>query len=269
MKPVNCLSVLTCAFLIMAAGVVLAQPAPTTQNTDAGKVPPEVDQAMQLPKGDAQTKALAAALQDWGRKDPTAALVWAFKLPAPTSGQVVNVLLPVCATSNGKITADWLVKQNTRATLGNMHGTMYVWSRSDAAAAAAWCMTAPKNVRLCAFFSVGDGWYTKDAKAAADWAVKLESADDRLAAIRGVALKWGRSNIPAVTTWIKTLKPDEIKLAAKTIVGDSHANKLNPGGAAGDAAIKAWVEQLSLSDADKDDVLKGPPLPDITPQVTK
>ena len=86
-------------------------------------------------------------------------------------------------------------------------------------------------------------------------------ADDRHAAIHGIALKWGRANIPAATVWIKQLKGDDLKVAVKAIAGDWRANKFNNGSnARNEAAMKEWLDSLSLSDADKTEDLTGPPL---------
>jgi hypothetical protein len=118
-----------------------------------------------------------------------------------------------------------------------------------------------KNARYISFFSVGDGWYLKDQPAASNWAAKLESDDDRHAAIHGIALKWGRANIPAATVWIKQLKGDDLKVAVKAIAGDWRANKFNNGSnARNEAAMKEWLDSFPLSDADKTEDLTGPPL---------
>lgn len=222
-------------------------------------VPVEIEKAQQLPKGDEQTNALCAAATEWAKKDPAAALAWAAHLPRDFPFAVHVAVTNTCALNSGKVAADWMVQNGKAPNYGDLHGLLYVWSwKGDAPSAAAWCAQAPKSARDIAFFSVGDGWYLKDQPAASEWATKLESDDDRHSAIRGIALKWGRSNIPAATVWIKKLKPDEILVAARAISNDWKATKFNKAGARDEAAIKEWLEPFPLSAAEKEELLKGP-----------
>jgi len=194
-------------------------------------------------------------------QDPIAALAWVTHLPRGTSFNVFATVVGTCAQTNGKLSADYLTQNFPAPGFGGLHNLMVGWAAyGDSAAAGAWCLQAPKNARYLAFFSVGDGWFVKNQPAASDWAVKLEAPEDRYAAIHGVALKWGRKDIPAATVWIKTLKPDEIKIAVKAIAGDWGANKFKNAGVKDDAAMKTWLEQFPLSDAEKEEDLKGTPL---------
>jgi len=252
--------------LIVVTGFVGLLPAleagvdSNSQSADA--VPPDVQKALELPKGDEKTKALLAAAGAWAKKDPTAALAWSQQLPRDIPFSVNAGVVAACALADGKASADWAVQHSRPPEFGPLHGLLFVWSsRGDPATAAAWCAEAPKNARYLSYFSVGDGWYLKDQPAASNWAVKLESADDRHAAIHGIALKWGRANIPAATVWIKQLKGDDLKVAVKAIAGDWRANKFNNGSnARNEAALKEWLDLFPLSDADKTEDLTGPPL---------
>jgi hypothetical protein len=252
--------------LLVVAGWVALLPAlkagvdSNSQGADA--VPPEVQKALELPKGDEKTKALSAAAGEWAKKDPTAALAWSQKLPRDIPFSVSAGVVAACALADGKASADWAVQHSRPPEFGPLHGLLFVWSsRGDPAAAAAWCAEAPKTARYISFFSVGDGWYLKDQPAASQWVATLESADDRHAAIHGLALKWGRANIPAATVWIKQLKGDDLKVAVKAIAGDWRANKFNNGSnARNEAAMKEWLDSFPLSDADKTEDLTGPPL---------
>jgi hypothetical protein len=200
-----------------------------------------------------------------------AALVWTQQLPPKVEGGIARNVVTACVqpNGNGKDCADWLQQQDTFQAWALVRPLLYTWSYTgDSASAAAWCMQTPKNLRVLAFFSVGDGWGEKDPAAATAWALQLASEDDRLSAIRGVVMRWGQKDIPAVTAWIKQLKPEEVKTAAKTIAANWLFNKFNTGGKQDEAAIKEWLNQLPLSDADKEEVLKGPPLPIIYPKST-
>jgi hypothetical protein len=232
---------------------------PLNATLRAAEVPPEIVKAMRLPKGDEQNKALDAAAQEWAQKEPTAALAWVLQLPANLSFRESGVVSAVCGRSYGKLSADWLVQQGSTVALERLHGLILAWAPVDAAGAAAWCLQAPKNVRYYAYFTMADALCRKDPPSAADWAAKVEAAEDRLAATHGVAMIWGRSNLAPATAWIKQLKPEEAKLAARVIVGD-HYSQLNVGkkDEAAVAAVKEWIEQLPLSKQDKNYALLGP-----------
>lgn len=228
----------------------------------ADAVPPEVQKALQLPKGDEKTKTLSAAAVEWAKKDPAAALAWSQQLPRDIPFSVSSGVVSACALADGKASAEWAVQHSRPPDFGPLHGLLYVWSsKGDPAAAAKWCAEAPKNARYISFFSVGDGWYLKDQPAVCAWAAALESADDRHAAIHGIALKWGRANIPAASVWVKQLKGDDLKVAVRAIAGDWRANKFNNGSnARNEAAMKEWLDSFPLSDTDKTEALTAPPL---------
>jgi len=126
-----------------------------SNSQDADAVPPNVQKALQLPKGDEKTKELSAAAGEWAKKDPTAALAWSQQLPRDTPFSVSAGVVAACALANGKASADWAVQHSRPPEFGPLHGLLFVWSsRSDPAAAAAWCAEAPKNARYISFFSV-------------------------------------------------------------------------------------------------------------------
>ena len=91
----------------------------------------------------------------------------------------------------------------------------------------------------------------KPADATA-WAAKLEAQKDRLSANRGIALIWGRrKDLAPVAAWIRTLPKEEMAPAAKTVIENWKYNKFNDGGKKNEAAVKEWVDQLPLTDAEK------------------
>jgi len=143
------------------------------------------------------------------------------------------------------------------------------WGKSDPASATAWCLQTPPIARHLAFFSVADGWCRKDPPSAGAWAVKVESPDDRLYAIQGVAMLWGRGNLDAATPWVKQLKPDDMKIAAQTIAADWRLNKLTPDETKNGFTPKQWLAQLPLSEPDQEAVLKAPPIPSMYPTAPK
>jgi hypothetical protein len=245
--------------LILGANVLAAEgtPSPGTPDARTVKLPPEIEQAMAMPKGDDRNKALDAAAKEWAQKEPIAALSWALQLPPDLSFKEAGVVASACGRTNGKIAADWLVKQDSPAVWDRLHPLILAWAPVDPTGAAAWCLQAPKSVRYYAFFTMADALCRKDPPSSGDWALKVPAEDDRFAAIHGVAMIWGRSNIPGATTWIKQLKPAEARFAARIIAGDNYS-KL--GGKRNLPAVKEWVEQLPLSEQDKDYALNGPSL---------
>ncbi|HEY3319232.1 MAG TPA: hypothetical protein VGP72_02005 [Planctomycetota bacterium] len=230
---------------------------PTAQTDNNGGVPAEVERAMRLPVGAERTKALQSAAQGWAQNHPAAVLSWLHQLPRNQQGIGLNVV-GVCARTNGKVSADWSINKGANAWL---HQLLVGWAVADPRAAEAWCVQTaiPKEVRFLAFASVGDGACRKDPPLAAAWAAKLEANEDRLAAISGVALLWGRANMAAATVWVKQLQPLEAQIAARTVVADWKANKFHTQeGAKDTVAIRAFLEQLALSGKEKNQVLNSP-----------
>ena len=249
-------------FFIVGICLAMAQTNPpgaspaTTAGANGEQIPPDLEKVWQMPESPERTKAVRIAAREWATKDPVAVLSWAVKLPSPIKDQVGQAIPSVCAQTNGKASADWSLQKGSNAWL---HQLLFYWAAINPSAAAEWCVQAPKGIRCLAYFSVGDGWGMKDPTGAEGWAVKLESPDDRLSAIRGVALRRAREkDTPTLGTWLKSLKSEEIIVGAKSVVWDWPANSFNNGGVKNDEAIKEWLGQLPLSDSQKEDILKNP-----------
>jgi len=245
----------TAATAASAAPAKSSSPA-AKANGDTVKTPPEVEKALQMPEGDDQTKALIAATTDWTKKDPAAALTWSSQLPKNICEKVFVPVLLV----NPPASADWMIQHNNTGYNNNhLHGVLVTWGRTDPAAAAAWCQKTKmedKEVRRTAWFSVADGMARKNLKDAGAWAEKVEANEDRLAAIGGVAMMWGRGNVTTAAPWIKQLKPEEMKAAIATIAKDWHMTKLKSQGTTKAEAVKPWLDQFPLSDKEKEELLK-------------
>jgi ABC-type taurine transport system substrate-binding protein len=108
-------------------------------------------------------------------------------------------------------------------------------------------------MRYLAYFSLGDDLCRKNPASAAAWAAQLPPGDDHLAAVHGIALIWARGDIAAATVWIKQLDPQDMKRAAQA-VAEAWGGLKGKGG----PTLEGWLDQLSLSATDKEDVLKGP-----------
>ena len=64
------------------------------------------------------------------------------------------------------------------------------------------------------------------------------------------------SDIPTATAWVKKLEPGETRLAA-TVIAQQWEKIFNDGGKRDEAAIRKWLDQLPLSDSDKEEVLRN------------
>jgi len=114
------------------------------------------------------------------------------------------------------------------------------------------------HMRDWAFFSVADGMCRNKPELATAWVAQLPPGDDRLSAVEGTALIWLRGNIVAETAWIKTLSPADQKKAAQTVVGAWSGVKGTKDSPNTWTSAQDWLDQLPLSPADKDYVLKNP-----------
>lgn len=248
-------------YLAATTGIVVAQ-APATSAPpppaapDAGGVPADVTAALQMPKGPDQNKALGAAATAWAQKDPVAAMTWTLQQPPDIFNQVSPTVSGTCGKTDGKATADLLVQNGTSNAWKCLHGVLVQWTLKDPATATPWCLQAPPLIRYESVFSVADGYCRKDPPAAGAWAAQLPSAEDRGYAIHGVALMWGRANLDAATAWTKTLKPDDMTIAAKTIALDWRFDKLTADETKSGLTAKQWLTQLGVADADQDAMLK-------------
>jgi hypothetical protein len=223
--------------------------------------PPEVEKAMQMPEGKEKNAALDAALKAWAQKDATAGLAWALALPPRTYGQVKGNLAVFSQSADPASSADWLVQQGSPPALDALHGVLLRWTANDAASASAWCVglkSKDAKARNMSFFSVADGLCRKKAATATAWVAQLPPGDDRVAAVEGTVIIWARGDIVAATDWIKTLDAPEKKKAAQTVAAvwrfaKGTSKTPNPWQNA-----EVWMDQLPLSAADKEYVLKNP-----------
>jgi hypothetical protein len=220
--------------------------------TDAQPLPPDLQQALQMPAGPDQTKAVVAAAKIWGGKDARAFLTWALALPAPLY-EPVRQSAAVCGKSpNVQAAADWLVQQDSPKVTMLLHGVMLGWALENKTAAEAWCLQlhTTRDNRYVSIFTVADALCRKDPQSAVAWAATLTAPDDRHAALDGTVTIWIRGDLAALTTWIKQLNPSDMKWAALVTARNWRAKP--------DLTLAAWVDQLPLSAGDKAETVKGP-----------
>jgi hypothetical protein len=244
---------------VLAGLVVIISPA---AGQDAKiSAPPEVEKAMQMPEGKEKIAALGAAMKAWAQKDATAGLAWALALPTRSFGQVKGNLAVFSQGADPASSADWLVQQGSPAALDALHGVLLGWTVKDADSASAWCVglkSKDAKARSVSYFSVADGLCRKNRELATALVAQLQPGDDRVAAVEGTVIIWARGDIVAATDWIKTQGPPEMKRAAQTVVAvwrfaKGTSQVPNPW-----QNVQEWIDQLPLSAADKDYVLKNP-----------
>ncbi len=244
---------------ISATSAASAAPAKPAPNANSAGKPPEIETIMQMPEGEERKKALsslAPLLKEWAQREPLAALLWLQQVKTPTVGPWSTVLV-TCGQTHGKVSADWSLQTNGHPFI---HPLLFVWASNDPATAAQWCLQAqkPDEIRYLIFFSIGDGAAMKDPAFATAWTEKLELEADRLAAIRGIMLRWPASNFQAATAWIKQQKGEALKVAAMSLL-EYHSNKFKTKDGTKDVpGMKAWLDQFPLSDAEKEAALNGP-----------
>jgi len=208
-----------------------------------------------MPEGPDKVKALGDSVKAWVQSEPLAAFTWMLTLPQPLFEKVKMTSGAAAASPNVKAAADLLIQQTSDRPTMMLHGVMIGWAMKDPAAAEAWCtqIRTTRDFRYVCVFSVADGLCRKKATDAAAWATTLPQPDDRNAAIDGTATIWCRGGLADATVWIKQLNPTDMKRAAQSVAASWGLAKVKT-----DPSLEVWLGQLSLSPADKEDVLKGP-----------
>jgi len=245
------------AVLIAPQGWAVAGPggsAPATSAKSAvapagnGQMPADLQNALQLPAGDATRKgAVHEAAMKWVKSDPKAACDWVVGAKGNDQEPFKSMMFDWGARDGAAATA-WVMGPNTKARVA-LHYVVTAWAGPEPEAAAAWAAKLPKgDLRKNAFNSVGEGWSRKSCPPAAAWAAKLTDEEDRHVAVRIVAGIWSYSvnkTPEPVTAWVEKLPPADIKIAALQIV---------PAWKDADKA-KAWVGKLPLEAKDKAEIL--------------
>jgi len=258
-----------CWSLAFAVGIVSVEaqtPKPVnspaaTQSAAAGKTPPEVEKAMQMPEGKEKTDALGSAIKAWAQKDPIAGLAWMASLTPNVYAKVRTCAGAYAQGADPKKSVDWIVQQSSPAASDLLHLVSATWGRLDPAAAGAWCVQLQSkdvHMREVSFFSVADGICRKKSEQAAAWVAQLPPGEDRRSAVGGTVLIWARGNIVAATAWIKTLGLPDQKWAAQTIVGAWGSVKGTKDAPNAWQNAQEWLDQLPFTPSDKEYILKNP-----------
>lgn len=253
----------------------VAGAAPVDPVVDGGGIPPEfakaIDAAMQLPVGEERLKAFLKVGLDWSNKEPIAAMSWASKLkrelfpPSPTLQVPMKVSYALGKGKCVRSVADWFISPQCDACerLHWFYDLIQMWGEVDPDAALAWALQMPKatdaDSRFRCFMALGNSCIAKVKKSgealdACELFAKIASEDDRLGAVMGAATKG--TDLPAATAWIKKLEPREARLAA-TVFVQQQGKLFKSDGKRDEGAIRKWLDQLPLSDSDKQDVLKN------------
>ena len=256
-----------CGAVWLVEGVCLLQAETNPASTpitpaEPASVPQEIGEALQLPDGKEKNAALSTALKTWAGKDPIACLAWMVTLPPPLFAQAMGDAKVFVQGADAKKSADWLVQQGSKPALELLHPLLIAWALNDPVAAGEWCTrleSKDAHARDVAFFSVADGLCRKKPELAATWTAQLPPGDDRNSAVDGTVCIWIRGDIVAATTWIKTFGLPEIKRAAQRVSSGWRFAKGTKDSPNPWKNAQEWLDQLPLSQEDKDFVLKNPP----------
>jgi len=219
-----------------------------------GEIPPDVLKAVEEalkkpPSSGYRFKALDAAIGDWVKQAPEAAIEWALNQPTE-NGRRHDMPLTVVTL--------WLKNDAAAAVayITNRHGDCMgtlaaCWGGVDPNAAAAWVAKQPKEKWPAVFSALAEGWSRKDPNAAAEWASQLpsEQACYTYFMIAG-GLAW--QNPPAAAAWVAKLPEGDAKNIAAARVANVWGRKIP----ADLDKIKDWVNQLSIPEAKKAEILK-------------
>jgi len=241
---------------------VSATSAKAAVSASSSAIPAAVQQALAQPEGKERDKAVKDAALEWQKSDPAAALGWAVAQgDAQPKSQLYRGLVGAVSSAWAKRDAPAAVAWGYAKAKSNpavyeklaFHLALCSWGASDPKAAVAWSDTvladSSKDIVYLLYFSIADGWVAADAAAAVAWAATVKDDKNRQTAVSAI-----------VSCWLKTgKKPDGIAPLVEKLPHDnlkSAAMMIAPAWAKKDASkAKAWVGTLSLSEAEKAEIL--------------
>ena len=167
--------------------------------------------------GLADRQAFAEALiKVWAGRDLASALaacetLAAGELRTTTLAQATAVWAQRAPKEAALYSATQLIGSARRSAVASV---VQEWSRQDAGAAAAWCLSQPEQVRTAALPEVMRHWANTDPKAATQWAQTL-SPEVRPFALESVITEWADQYPAEAAAWI-TAHPESGELAEIT-----------------------------------------------------
>ena len=209
--------------------------------------------ATQHPEGPLGGSALSGAISGWWQKDHAAAEGYALAHANDSDAmQLMVALLGEISRDNPQRAIAW-VAQIPNAEIRRSSETMLasMWSINDPRAASEWAANLPNEQSARALGSTMSFWAQTDPQAASQWLETLSGTkrDNAIGAFSSgivskdplTALKWVES-IGDPTIRDRTLKEVVVQWRA-----------LDP------VAAKTWIQNSSLSEADKKQLLGSPP----------
>ncbi len=174
--------------------------------------------AAELPPGEDRERLLGNIAENWGTKDPQAALGWANTLEGNEKAEATKKALNGWANKDPKAAADHL------ATLPAAERDQYTgsvaarWANRNPAEAATWVGTQPEGEgRKEAMGSVMGTWAETEPEKASAWLVTQPAGPSKDAGIVTLANSQMKSDPEAALTWAATIEdPTARSLQMKT-----------------------------------------------------
>ena len=189
-----------------------------------------------FPQGSARIEAMEGFYSEWGRTDPSGALVEAARLTGKDRSSAVTSLVKSWADKDPSSVLEWGLQAsngfneaNSVAIVYGIHGIaqldpneaarqlasvpsafqhdaidalIEVWSDADAGAAADWLSTKPRTPAIDgAAGRLANSLAREDPEAAMQWALAISKPESRKEAAREVASLWKQSNPAAARAY--------------------------------------------------------------------
>lgn len=207
------------------------------------------EQYIQLPQS-ARPYAAQALVSGLERDELSNALAQVMDLEDGREPLIENILKR-SATFDGELVKDFFVdKEPSDLDWGLVYSAVGEWSERDPESAVRWAETIPNTVRDGAISYSLRKWAITNAKAAADYLVKMEGAEETMAiATRAIAETWTGSNPKEAAKWAISLESEAVKPYALDSVSTGWVRD-DPEG------FSAWLANLDASQ--QDDIMIQP-----------
>lgn len=165
-------------------------------------------------EGEEKTEATKKALNGWANKDPKAAADHLGTLPAGERDKYTGSIAGRWANRNPAEAAAWVTTQpegdGRKEAVGSVMGT---WSESDPEKASTWLVDQPAGPsKDTGIVSLANSQVKSDPEAALTWAATINDPTTRSLQLKGNVRQWARRDAAAATEWVTTapgLTPEE------------------------------------------------------------
>jgi hypothetical protein len=188
-----------------------------------------------------QRPVLGTVLDDWMRREPSAALDWLAKneVPKISNSEVVSAVSRWAKEHTEDARA--LVQASNVPAV--MNGALQGIIEKDPIAAAKLALAKPDNdVYPGVWLQIGSAWANRDAAAAAEWLTQLPANRAQKMATPGVVNSWASKDAAATATWIDKLQAGDFRDRA-TYIFAYQISRQDPAGAL------TWVGSIQKEDS--------------------